>query len=132
MSDKKSPTEDLTQEEAEDIEKVIGLIDDEDSFDKINDAFDVYMLAKGVAFDGHPYWAYMVVPPGNLIPFQQEQASGNNALLDYGHILALGYGEEPPEDVRKRMEEKYEINHDFEKEVIEGAQKIYEEEYKNK
>lgn len=88
----------------------------------------VLMLSRAYTEENKKIYVYLAVPPSKVIPFKEAEEKGNFYYEDFGEILATGEGHEPPEEVKKRMEEEYGFNHDFEKEVIEKATEIQKKE----
>jgi len=74
--------------------------------------------------DGIPFWAYVGVPPSKLISLKTADLSGENPLANYGRIIKAGVGEAPPPEIRKEMEETYQVNHTLENEIVETAKQI--------
>ncbi len=50
-------------------------------------------------------WYYISVPRHQQRLFEEYIAAGNTDLSRYGTLLESGWGKEPPEDVRARMEQ---------------------------
>ena len=71
-------------------------------------------LMCGKTGDGKDFYAYINVLPSRyedflLISRAREQMN----LSEFGEILESGFGREPPAEVRRMMEDKYQVDHDF-------------------
>ncbi len=90
-------------------------IPSEDELKEADKALSIMVLVRGTLVDGQPFWAYLAVPPSKYLPFKQAEARGNYNLTDYGDVIEIGTGgEEPPLDVKQRMEREYHVNHRME------------------
>jgi hypothetical protein len=81
----------------------------------------ILLLSQGKTIEGDDTYTYISVPPSKLIAFKEAEAEGGFYYEDFGEVLASGEEAEPPDDVKKKMEEEYGFNHNFEEEVIEEA-----------
>ena len=54
---------------------------------------------------GRKAWYYVQVEPMKVPLFLKEAPGKQVNLEDYGRIVYSGYGEEPPEDIKKKVEE---------------------------
>ena len=66
-------------------------------------------LVQGKDITGRHAWYYVSVEFANRSRFEKLAAVRRINLTDFGTILACAYGETPPPDVKKRMEEKYDL-----------------------
>ncbi len=71
-------------------------------------------IITGRDANGEPFYAYVSVKPSRYEEFLLITRAGEEMdLAEFGRILSAGFGEEPPNDVRARMEEKYGVDHNF-------------------
>lgn len=75
------------------------------------------VLVRGEDLDGNPQWAYALVPADRYMAFKQAEEAGEYDLAEYGEVLHMGPGAEPPEDIRRLMAEEYGCNPAFEEEL---------------
>lgn len=54
-----------------------------------------------------PAWHYVLVDKVKKEMFLAAAKSGSLDVKDYGEILYSGWGENPPEDIRKKIDEEY-------------------------
>lgn len=74
-------------------------------------------LVRGTV-EEQPVYAYVAILPSRVEAYlEAAEAGGKINFSEYGEIILCGEGEDPPADVRKRMEEEYNVNHSFEEEV---------------
>jgi len=78
----------------------------------------ILVLTQGEKMDGSPFYAYLSIPPSKYQEFVKAEKRGNYRLRDFGQILKVGDVQEPPDEVKKEMEEKYGANHNFEEDVV--------------
>lgn len=76
------------------------------------------ILCRGTRANGLPFWAYMCIKPSNAKAFRDARMGGVMSLEDYGTVLEWGEGNEPPDDVKLRMERDFGMNHNFEAELL--------------
>ena len=76
------------------------------------------ILCRGKRADYSGFWAYMCIKPSNAKAFTEARAGGMVSLEDYGTVLEWGEGNEPPDDVKLRMERDFGMNHNFEAELL--------------
>lgn len=74
----------------------------------------IMVLCKGSDNRGSPCWAYMCVKPSMAKSFKEARAKGGFNLEEYGSVIEYGSGIEPSDEVKKRMERDYGMNHDYE------------------
>lgn len=55
--------------------------------------------------DNRPVWHYVQVDKLKLPLYKRAVTTDSIDVADYGKVLASGWGEEPPESVKKRIEE---------------------------
>lgn len=79
----------------------------------------IMVLCKGLDEQKRPIWAYICIKPGMALAFKTARERGNIDISEYGSVLESGSGEEPPEEVKLRMERDYGMNHRFEAELLE-------------
>ncbi|MFO0425261.1 MAG: hypothetical protein ACK526_01735 [Planctomyces sp.] len=68
---------------------------------------DCIFLIKGKDTTNRPAWYYVLTPFWKKTSLSNLQGTGNRNLNDYGTILHSGYGEEPPDEVKALMFEKF-------------------------
>jgi tetratricopeptide (TPR) repeat protein len=94
----------------------ISLLDDLNSFDEAGDIPDSligglgHLIHKLKAKDTTGRWAYyfvLVMPKYESSFLSAIDGDGNIDLEDYGKVVASCYGEEPSEEVRNLLKEKY-------------------------
>jgi len=56
---------------------------------------------------GKPLWHYVLVDANKLPIFLKKIEGGSLDVADYGKVLYSGWGENPPEEVKIFIEEKY-------------------------
>jgi len=109
MEEKLSPEQRQTPESA---------LPSQAEIEAADEALDILVLTQGTLADDAPFWAYVAIPPSRYLAFQEAERHGNYDLSEFGRILEYGKGEQqPPESVRKYMEESYGANHNFEQNV---------------
>lgn len=91
----------------------------EDLLRRMEEEAGILTLVTGTLADGADHYAYAVIPPRKYIEFKAAQEKGDYNLAEFGEIVAHGPGKTPPEDVKKRMEDEYGANPDFEAELRE-------------
>jgi hypothetical protein len=78
----------------------------------------VIMLVKGENTSGLPRWAYAQIFLKNYGAFKAAEQRGNYDLKEFAEILKSGDGKEPPEEVRRDMQEQYGCDENFEASLI--------------
>ena len=68
---------------------------------------DCIFLVKGKDTTNRQAWYYVTVDKSKKDTFESLQGAQSLNLNDYGKILYSGYGDEPPEDIKKTMEDEY-------------------------
>jgi len=56
---------------------------------------------------GRPAWHFVKIDPTKLTSFKQALLTGSLDASEYGEILLSGWGEDPPDEVRKEVVKKY-------------------------
>lgn len=79
------------------------------------------ILCRGKDAEGKPIWAYLCMKPSMASAFRFARERGGFDISDYGTVLESGDGEEPPEQIKKRMERDYGVNHQFEDLLLDGV-----------
>ncbi len=83
----------------------------------------IMILCRGMGDNG-PCWAYMCIKPSMAQSFKEARDKGPFNIEDYGAIIECGEGEEPPEEVRRRMEREYGMNHHYEDDLLRAVEQI--------
>ncbi len=68
---------------------------------------DLIYLIRGGDSTGRAAWYYVEVDREKKAQFEHDAKQGQIQLTEYGKIIISGYGEEPPQSVRKRMKDEY-------------------------
>lgn len=68
---------------------------------------DCIFLVKGKDTTNRQAWYYVMVEKSKKHLFEEVEGSQPLNLTDYGQILHSGYGDEPPDDIKAKMEEEY-------------------------
>lgn len=68
---------------------------------------DCIFLVKGKDTTNRAAWYYVLVDKAKKDIFENIDGNQPLNLSHYGTILFSGYGEEPPLEMKKRMEEEY-------------------------
>jgi hypothetical protein len=84
----------------------------------------IMVLCRGFGENGNPCWAYMCIKPSMAQSFKEARDKGIFDIEDYGAIIECGEGEDPPEEVKRRMEREYGMNHNYEDELLHAVEKI--------
>lgn len=78
--------------------------------------------------DGKDFYAYISIKPSKYEEYRRVNENRETVdLNEYGRILYKDWGKGPSADVRRMMEEKYNVNHNFEAEFTQELQKIEKE-----
>ena len=99
----------------------------EEEWEKADEKLAVYALTQGYTKDNVPFWAYLAIPPSKYVAFKTAEQDGNFTLSDYGEVLAMGIGYNPPNDIMEKMETEFGVNHNFEEEIITVAEEYVKE-----
>ena len=75
-----------------------------DKFSKSKGEFVYLVRGKD---KGRPAWHYVLVEKLKLPIFLKKTNGGTVDVSEYGKILYSGWGENPPEDIVKKIEEEY-------------------------
>ncbi|MBY0407101.1 MAG: hypothetical protein K2Q01_05365 [Rickettsiales bacterium] len=68
---------------------------------------DHIFLVRGQEASGESAWYYIMVDRGKREAFRAQSGVRQLTLTDYGVILFSGFGENPPEAIKLRMQEDY-------------------------
>lgn len=75
------------------------------------------VLCRGKDENGEPCWAYMAIKPSQARHFAEARARGAFDLNDFGTVLESGAGDEPSQEVRNRMRDRFGMRDDFEEQL---------------
>lgn len=78
----------------------------------LNENVEVYILLRTKTVAGKPVFAYVAVQGDRLAEFRDAFQNDHFNPADYGRILECGEGNEPPEDIKRYMEEEYGFDHE--------------------
>lgn len=84
----------------------------------------IMVLCKGSDEFGNPCWAYMCMKPSMAKPFKDAREKGGFNLEEYGSVIEYGQGTEPPNDIKRRMEKEYGMNHNYEDDLLRAVAEI--------
>lgn len=59
---------------------------------------------------GKVAWYFILVDPDKIDAFLKHKQGASYDLADYGFVIASGYGESVPDDVKNELEHKYGFN----------------------
>jgi len=76
--------------------------------------YTMVVLLRAYDDRGKPIWAYLCMKPSMAEELSAARLKGDLDLNDFGTILESGSGHEVPEDVKKRMERDFGVNHKLE------------------
>jgi hypothetical protein len=79
-----------------------------------NELGTIITLIKGEGENGNKQWAYLNISPFMFAEYANAIKQENVDVSEYGEILASGEGEQPSEEIKKEMLEKYGASEDFE------------------
>lgn len=68
---------------------------------------DCIYLIRGSDSTGRPAWYYLMVDKPKKRLFETDAKRGKIQLTDYGKVITSGYGEDSPQDVKKKMKDEY-------------------------
>jgi hypothetical protein len=68
---------------------------------------DHIFLVRAKDISGKPAWYYVQAHYGKRDAFKAKSGSPFVKLTDYGRIIESGFGNEPPTDIKFRMERNY-------------------------
>ena len=83
----------------------------------------IMVLCRGRTAKGKPFWAYMCIKPSKAKAFGEAKKSGNMNLLEYGSVIEAGEGDEPPQQVKERMEREFGMRHDNDEQLLQAIKK---------
>ena len=76
------------------------------------------ILCRGFDERREPIWAYLCIKPSMAKSFRDARERGNIDISEYGTVIESGDGHEPPDEVKRRMERDYGMNHLYEQELL--------------
>lgn len=79
----------------------------------------VLVLCRG-EIDGQPGWAYVAIKPTAASAFREACEQGGVDLDEYGTILEAGTGEEPSQEIKDKMRERFGMRDDYEQILTEA------------
>ena len=85
------------------------------------------VLYQGHDADGKPFHAYLEMNNGQLLEFDANVQAGEPIDIRGYTMLHIGEGLEPPQEVRRRMEQEHGVSHGFEKAFKEELQFVADE-----
>ena len=68
---------------------------------------DHIFLVRGLDTTGQNAWYYVMADTGKRDAFRSKSGVALLKLTDFGTILYSGFGTNPPETIRRRMEDDY-------------------------
>lgn len=68
-------------------------------------------LVQGLRDSGQPGYAYVLVHPQRYDAFEHARQTGAHNIAEFGEVIALGPGMEPPADVQAWVEERFGADH---------------------
>jgi len=72
----------------------------------------IIALVCGEVGQGKSFWAYLDMPPSKYLAFMVTKESGGSYNLgEYGRVLRKGWGDLPPVETQREMEEAYALDH---------------------
>lgn len=78
----------------------------------------IIILCRGKSAENKPIWAYLCIKPSMASAFKFARERGDVDIADYGTVIESGEGQEPPSQIKARMERDYGVNHAFEDEIF--------------
>jgi len=84
----------------------------------------IMILCRGVNEGGSPCWAYMCIKPSMAQSFKEAREKGLFDIEEYGAIIESGEGMEPSDEVKRRMEREYGMNHHYEDDLLRAVEQI--------
>lgn len=66
---------------------------------------------------GKAFYAYIRIKPSEYTEYRMKLDRGQAVNPNNYEILEYGWGDYPPEHVRETMEQKYGVDHDFDKKI---------------
>ncbi len=82
----------------------------------------IMILCRGTGEDGKPCWAYMCIKPSMAKAFKEARDKGIFDIENYGAIIESGEGAEPSDEVKRRMESEYGMNHNYEDSLLQAIE----------
>ncbi len=84
----------------------------------------IMILCRGTEENGNPCWAYMCIKPSMAKSFSDARAKGAFEIEDYGTVIEYGDGVNPPDEIKRRMEREYGMNHNYEDDLLRAIENI--------
>jgi len=72
-----------------------------------NGKLNPVVLVRGHDMDGNSTWFYLMVDAGKLKAFKSNQGKELVSLTDYGRVLYSGFGKNPSDIIKWKMEKEY-------------------------
>lgn len=86
------------------------------------------MLCNGIREDGDYFYVYLQMTIEQLIAYEEAVKNGKPIdFREFGEILDYGEGKEPSSEEKKSIEEKHNIDHDFEDNLRKNISELVEE-----
>lgn len=57
--------------------------------------------------NGMPEWHYVFVPHDKINQLRKQKSGANVDVTDFGKIIKSGWGDDPPPEIVKKIEEEY-------------------------
>ncbi len=91
-----------------------------EAFAKADQHASLVHLVNGKTGDGEDFFAYISVLPSRYEDFILiSRAKEEMNLHEFGDVIECGFGMEPPEDVRRAMESRHDIDFTFHEKLVE-------------
>lgn len=84
----------------------------------------IMILCRGMGENGKACWAYMCIKPSMAKSFKDARERGAFDIEDYGTVIEYGEGANPPDDVKRRMEREYGMNHNYEDDLLRAVERV--------
>ena len=84
----------------------------------------IMILCRGIGIDGKSCWAYMCIKPSMAKSFKDAREKGAFDIEDYGTVIEHGEGVNPSDDIKRRMEREYGMNHSYEDDLLSAVERI--------
>jgi hypothetical protein len=90
-----------------------------------DETIGIVQLISGTTAKGEAFYAYVKVKPSLYEEFVGKLLNGDKMDVDkYGKVLKKGFGAQPPDDVKKYMEESFGVDHNYMQRVTEEVEKL--------
>lgn len=73
-------------------------------------ATDSVFLVRGADTSGEHAWYYVLVDKNKRAMFKAQSGTDMLDITKFGKVLHSGYGEQPPEHIKKQMLEEYKFS----------------------